>query len=812
MKPTPGQITVIDEYRMRPKTSRATPSGRPILPGHNVLPFWENPASNPPRRQLTPNWSRTYRKTLSATTLAIVTVFGLLLCSSGPYAQAATPDAPPHFENASIEVPAGNSCVLHPKDNPGTTQSITIRSNGDGVLRFLAVRPNRPHSVEQLTADCTDSQGNANTYPVDLRSEETFVSRPFDPVRANLKQRPALTGDPLGFTQNELIGAGYGVRPDPIADPRSYKVWLAAVSAPAYLLGSAPRALPAQQGSRPEASVMFPASTIDSVDGGVDGGVNAAVSLAPSPYWTGAQLTGSYQKNAKSSETYGYVMNVASVTVPTLTPGGYGTGATAMTIWNGLDNVFQSIVDASTTPTFGGFDIHRQNFYNGLPIGVSIDEQGSNFIPNSGDTVLLEEWYCDAAGNVKMGGGYGCTMMFDANQGLQWECDQATLGNNSCQSYPIASQYLANGVLGKTAEYVIENDTAEVQPNCPSKTTSCYNEWVDFSPVTMTGSAMVVKGASATGYFVSTSTDPAVSLLTDNTSSVPFVFGGGHLLITLPTGGVTWSEIGTNTFYWNGSSFDTHITPQGTSNAQPGVIVGCSSSIVVGPSSRGLTNGTPWATGCTASPDGNYDVYQMETGGAWVRMADDVAVEVAVSVDGDVWAINAAGNILYWNGSDFVANPTGGCATSIAVGPSSRGLTHGTPWIAGCSYVDGNHSIYQMQTNGVFVKMQADVAETVAVSPEGNAWALTAGGEILYWNGSEFVENAAGGCATSIGVGPNSRGLTMGTPWITGCKIFADNDHSVYQMQTGGAWVKMQDDAAYAIAVSPEGYAWVTTF
>jgi hypothetical protein len=76
-----------------------------------------------------------------------------------------------------------------------------------------------------------------------------------------------------------------------------------------------------------------------------------------------------------------------------------------------------------------------------------------------------------------------------------------------------------------------------------------------------------------------------------------------------------------------------------------------------------------------------------------------------------------------------------------------------------------------MQTGGKWVDMQNDIATQVAVSPLAKTipWAINKAGQILYWNGSKFVENAAGGCATSIGVGPNSRGLTNGTPWITGC-------------------------------------------
>lgn len=66
--------------------------------------------------------------------------------------------------------------------------------------------------------------------------------------------------------------------------------------------------------------------------------------------------------------------------------------------------------------------------------------------------------------------------------------------------------------------------------------------------------------------------------------------GDGHLLITLPTGGVKWHELQTNIYYWNGANFDTFSTPQEAPLAQPGVILGCATSLAVGPNSHGLTN------------------------------------------------------------------------------------------------------------------------------------------------------------------------------------------------------------------------------
>jgi len=181
-----------------------------------------------------------------------------------------------------------------------------------------------------------------------------------------------------------------------------------------------------------------------------------------------------------------------------------------------------------------------------------------------------------------------------------------------------------------------------------------------------------------------------------------------------------------NIHYWNGSTFYDYQTPQGTSNAQPGVIYGCATSIGAGPSAFGLTNGTPWSTGCHAASDGNFSVYRMQTGGKWVRMQADAAVKIAVSPEGNAWAINKAGEILYWNGSEFVQNSAGGCATSIGVGRSAFGLTRGTPWTTGCNaWGDGSFNVYQMQTGGKWVRKQIDAGTEVAVSPAGNAWTIT---------------------------------------------------------------------------------------
>ncbi len=740
---------------------------------------------------------------------ATMTLLGLFVCCRDASSQASAPGGRARFEAASVPVPAGNTCALHPAGSSGPAQSIPVRADQDGVARFQAVRPTGPDSVDQLALDCTDSIGNSQTYSVDLRSAATFAARPFDPALANLEYRPGLARDPLSYTQQELIQGGYGLRPDPTQNPDGYQRWVAAAGAPAYKLGSVRSSAASSNPGRRAAPRPSAGSTVSKADAMVN---TVPTTLSGTPLWTGAILKGSYQKNATTAQTYSYVWNEATFNVPSVTPGGYENfNATAMSIWNGIDEFNLLQAEAWVYGATASYIIQHQEF---APWTSGNDHGGSPFTPSAGDTIYAAEWYCDAKGNMNLQGGYACTWMKDLTQGVVWDCTQAS--SSACPSYTLKPGDLANGNLGQTAEFIIENDTDEYSGKNA-------HEWPDFSgsPVTMTGSACIAKGSGVSGCvaWVTTSTDPNVVLQTDDTASIPFVRGDGHLQITLPTGGVKWSDEATNIYYWNGSNFNSYVP-------------GCATSIGVGPNSRGLTNGTPWITGCTPSADGNHAVYQLQgfytpsSGtqqvGTWVKMQDDIATQVAVSPEGIAWAIDAKGEILYWNGSEFAENvvdsPAGnGCATSIGVGPKSALQTNGTPWITGCTPGrDGNYSVYQLVTGGdaafhlsSWVKMQDDVATQIAVSPEGIPWATNMSGDILYWNGSKFVSNPTGGCGSSIGVGPNSRGLTNGTPWITGCTPSADANDGVYQMQTGGAGVNMQNDVGIRIAVTPDAnIAW----
>ena len=434
---------------------------------------------------------------------AIVLLLGLLV--SGAAKPAAQLSDHAQFEPASVAVSAGSNCLLQPEGNQDPNESIHVYADVDGVVRFLAVRPQTPSSVERLTLDCTDADAQTKTYSVDLRSEEVFKPRPFDGSRTTLAVRPALTGDPRRFTQEELVEAGYGLRPDPTQDPDAYQRWLAAASVPVYKLGS------------DQTLVWFPISRQPYLERSVD--PPESVQKKPSVGWTGPVLYGSFQKKATAAETISYGASSATLVIPKLTPG----PTAAATIWNGLDNVFQALVDVTTTPTIAHFGIHHQTFdkHSG-----HTDTAGTRFTPQTGDHISMEEWYCNAKGDLDLSGGYECTNMVDITQHVQWECDKAA--SSDCPSYKLDAADLGNGKLGWQTEYIIEDDSKHA------------GEWPNFSPVTMHGSADVITGDGTKGHgrFVSMNygslSDPKITLYTDNNNS------NRHLRITLLSGAVKW--------------------------------------------------------------------------------------------------------------------------------------------------------------------------------------------------------------------------------------------------------------------------------
>jgi Tectonin domain len=703
------------------------------------------------------------------------------------------PSAPKKsYTAASVYASPGLECKLYPTGSAPST-GLTVYTDDDGYARFHAVRAAAGDAVHQLNMDCTDSAGHSSSYSVDLTSNDTFAPRPLNLANELGIDRPALKGDPLSYTQSELIKAGYGVRPDPKKDAAAYSRWLVAASVSGRQLTA----------RRPTPSYSH------------------TVYTATGRPWTGSVLTGAPL----------YVYTEAQFNVPFAIPGGDETGGattgTKIAIWNGLggfdgagSGLIQGGVDIRTTPTLATYGTFREfccgdnNYY----------ANGSGFTPNAGDQIYSQQWYCDAYGNENLNGGYGCSFLEDETLGAVFSCVEANESPcSSVAALPLCSVSpgtLNCMTLGQSAEFVIENitpelaagwnkattytpgqivdygdepyiclgtNTNEAPPNNPASWAFYppLTPFTDFTPqVNMQGEAFSLQKQT----YEAVNLDPVVYLLTDFTNYT------SHMNVSV-------SETSEYTYFSvsqfkqvGGAALSWNVPCAGVGGVcfpQP---------IAVGPNANGSAIGDPWVLGANKIGD-DYGIWHWENN-TWVEKPG-AATQIAVSPQGVAWVIDYLGQIFYWNGSAFELAPGGGCAISIGVGPASGADPYGTPWVIGCNGgEDTNGGIYQLQGSS-WVK-QPGAATQIAVSPEGIPWVIAAGGYVFHWNGSNWTPVT--GCATSIAVGPSTapRAGPYGDAWAIGC---GGND--IYQFQNGTFWAQIPGAASY-ISVSPDlGVPWV---
>jgi hypothetical protein len=685
------------------------------------------------------------------------------------------PSAPKKsYTPASVLALPGLQCKVYPTGSDAST-AISVSTNDDGYARFHAVRASASDPVKQLTMDCTDSDGTFSLYTVDLTSADTFAARPLNIANERGVDRPALRGDPLSYSQAQLLQAGYGLRPDPQQNPGAYARWLKSASVQARMLEAKRPA-----GPQTNSALRNTRGVSNSVVKGASGPhADKTVTTVPGNLWTGSVLTGAPN----------YLFTEALFNVPAATPGGDETTGTWTLIWNGLGGngtgagLIQGGIAIRTNSTTASYSSFREYCCGD---GISNSYSG-NFSPNPGDEIYSQEWYCDASGNVNLNGGYGCSFIVDLGNNAFLNCTSAT--GSPCPSVPALPLCSVNPTatncmtVGLSAEFVVENDSPQLKPP-----TTAFTDLA--SIVEVDGSAL----SSATASLLTVASDPSVTLLTD------FTDNGSNLYVWLGTLDETYFGIS----QW------APVPGQALGSFVPCPVVAGDcypQSIAVGPNGNGSTAGDPWALGNTGQ-NGDYYVYQW-INGQWVQQPG-AGTQIAISPQGIPWLINHLGQILYWDGQAFQQAPGNGCATSIGVGPNAYGSKYGDPWVIGCGgFVTENSGIYQLQ--GSTWVQQPGQAVSIAVSPQGGPWVVASDGSIYYWNGSGFTW--VPGCATSIAVGLNTANFAgpNGDAWVIGCDHANSAGSSIYQLQNG-SWVQIPGMAAQ-ISVSPDlGIPWVVTF
>lgn len=195
-------------------------------------------------------------------------------------------------------------------------------------------------------------------------------------------------------------------------------------------------------------------------------------------------------------------------------------------------------------------------------------------------------------------------------------------------------------------------------------------------------------------------------------------------------------------WHWNGASWDAipgyanqiAVSPEGTpwlvtNNAAHNisrwngtgwdVLPGGAIQIGVG------SNGAAYILGLNSFGNGNYGIWKWN-GSGWVAMPG-YAASIAVSPEGTPWITtnNAQHTVSYWNGSSWVAIDGG--AQHLGVGSNTKVYGLGLD-----SYGSGNFGIWHWNNPGW--SALPGYASSIAVSPEGTPWVLTApSGVISYY-------------------------------------------------------------------------------
>jgi hypothetical protein len=315
-------------------------------------------------------------------------------------------------------------CALDAVDTslaPQAAESLALYSDAEGMVHFQSRATDARASSVAMRLDCTDAAGKRASQEIDFVVDDAATPAPAPAARIS-RVHPALAGDPLSYSREELTARDLPPRPDPVASPTSFARWLDLATHPVNVIE--PEIVASSRPhTRADARPTLPSPQVRD---------NGALANGA---WSGFLLT---------DPTRDYFYIYGTWTVPQLTNEGGFWSTAYNSYWVGLgfnQDVVQAGVEGDTSSRVWVENSAHYAWYEWFPVSPITF---ANFPVSPGDEVTAWAWLVDANNYFSDQGQYAHYMIYDATQG------------NITSYGPYAKPFAAASAATQAAEWIVE--------------------------------------------------------------------------------------------------------------------------------------------------------------------------------------------------------------------------------------------------------------------------------------------------------------------------------------------------------------------
>jgi len=354
--------------------------------------------------------------------------------------------------------------VCHLFHDQDTQRRMQLDADENGIVRFhLRAAKDAPPTEFRLEQTVASGSPHIHTIAISHNPQHWPQSVQTAVATRTNRVRPALTADPAGLTNSQLIAQGYPPRPDPKRWPARYARWRRLASQAFDIVN--PKTVSHEtvrfgqhHATAPESAprVAAPLRNQESALAALRHLVPHAQQLeqalfnASSGNWSGAYFT---------NPTNEFFLVEADWTVPTVVGGASVPPYSAVAQWVGLGNspndLFQSGSDSECSTYFDGRYI-ATNYWMWTEVLPFAPAAVSNFPLSAGDHVSVDIFVADQNGDTtfQQGSGGGLTRQ---DNSVWFMLYNTTKHLAFWGTVPIATS--SDQFHGQTAEFMIERPT-----------------------------------------------------------------------------------------------------------------------------------------------------------------------------------------------------------------------------------------------------------------------------------------------------------------------------------------------------------------